>query len=251
MAGRHTRGKVTQSHPRGEFVALDAINASGYERVASVPKSAYRDTSMVIIVPSRDQWLHKRFVEHLNAIQYPMNQRRTLFHIQGDEVGAAYSDQIRLVLQHPDLSKWKYVLTIEDDVLVPQDCVTKLCEAIEEGPFDGVSGMYFTKSEDMPAPMAYGDPEEFRRTGVLDFRPRDIVGALKTGSIVPVNGIAMGISLYRMQLFKDLAYPWFVTSPSHTQDLFMCGNARRAGRTFAVDCRVRCGHLDFASGKVF
>jgi len=233
------------------FAPLAAINASGYERISVVPKTSYADTSMVIIVPSRDEWLHKRFIEHLNALQYPMNGKRALFHVQGAEVGKAYTEQIQDVLAHPELGRWKYVLTIEDDVLVPHDAIIKLCEAIETGPFDGVSGMYWTKSEDLPMPMAYGSPDEYARTGVLDFRPRDIVDALKHGQIVPVNGIACGISLYRMQLFRDLPAPWFLTGPSHTQDLFMCGNARRIGKTFAVDCRVRCGHIDFASGKVF
>ncbi len=242
--------KKKREAPAG-FSPLAAINASGYERVASVPKSSYRDTSMVIIIPSRDEWLHKRFIEHLNAIQWPMNGKRVLLHVTGDEVGKAYTEQIQAVLQHPELSRWKYVLTLEDDVLVPPDAVIRLCEAIEEGPFDGVSGMYWTKSEDLPMPMAYGSPEEFARTGVLDFRPRDVSEALKSGGIMPVNGIACGCSLYRMSLFRDLTAPWFVTGPSHTQDLYMCGNARRIGKTFAVDCRVRAGHLDFASGRVF
>lgn len=223
----------------------------GYEFIESVPKSSYRDTSMVVIVPSRDEWLHRRFIEHLNGIQWPMNGKRALFHIHGDEVGKAYSDQIAAVLQHPDLCKWKYVLTIEDDVLVPPDAVIKLTESIEAGPFDCSAAMYFTKSPDLPQPMAYGSPEEYARTGVLDFRPRDVTDALKSGGIMPVNGVAMGCTLYKMQLFKDLPGPWFVTNPSNTQDLYFCANARRAGKTFAVDCRVRCGHADWSTGVVY
>lgn len=223
----------------------------GYDIIESVPKSSYRDTSMVILVPSRDEWLHKRFIEHLNSIQWPMNGKRALYHITGDEVGKAYTDQIQAILQHPELSKWKYVLTIEDDVLVPPDCVIRLCESIEAGPFDCSAAMYFTKSSDMPMPMAYGSPEEYARTGVLDFRPRDVTEALKSGGIMPVNGVAMGCTLYRMQLFKDLPAPWFVTNTSNTQDLYFCANARRAGKTFCVDCRVRCGHADWSTGVVF
>jgi hypothetical protein len=248
MACMPKKKVAKKSAPEG-FSKLPRM--SGYEVIESVPKSSYRDTSMVVIVPSRDEWLHRRFIEHLNAIQWPMNGRRALFHIQGAEVGKAYTEQIQGVLGHPDLSKWKYVLTLEDDVLVPSDCVLRLCEAIEAGPYDGVSGMYFTKSPDLPMPMAYGSPDEYARTGVLDFRPRDVTDALKSGGIMPVNGIACGCSLYRMQLFKDMPAPWFVTNPSNTQDLYFCANARRAGKTFAVDCRVRAGHMDFATGTVY
>ncbi len=245
--------KTARSSPeRGTpWTTSEALDPTGFQRIEAVPRSSYRDTSTVVLVPSRDQWMHTRFVQHMNSIQWAMNMKRALFHITGDEVGKAYSDQIKLVLEHPELSKWKYVMTIEDDVLVPPDCFIRLAEAIEAGPFGGVSGLYFTKSDDLPMPMCYGDPAEYARTGVADFRPRDVREAVKQGAIVPCNGIACGISLYRMSLFRDLPYPWFVTSPSHTQDLYLCGNAIRAGKRFAVDCGVRCGHLDFESGRVF
>lgn len=245
--------RTTRITPKGELdrVATRALNPQGFERIERVQKSSFRDCSMVILIPTRDDYFHRRFVEHFNAISWPMNGKRTVFHITGAEVGKAYTEQIQVVLGHPELSKWRYVLTIEDDVLVPSNCVTDLCEAIEAGPFDVAAGMYFTKGDGFQAPMAYGDPAEYARTGVLDFRPRDISEALKAGAIMPVNGVAMGCTLYRMQLFKDLPAPWFVTNPSNTQDLYFSANARRAGKTIAVDCRVRCGHMDFESGKVY
>ena len=89
------------------------------------------------------------------------------------------------------------------------------------------------------------------RTGVLAFRPRDMVSAIKQGAIVPCNGIAMGCSLYRMSMFKDVPRPWFKTSSSGTQDLHFCSKAASAGKRFAVDSRVRVGHMDLATGEVF
>ena len=83
--------KKRREAPAG-FTSMPRMN--GYAVIESVPKSSYRDTSMVILIPSRDEWLHRRFIEHLNAIQWPMTGKRALFHIQGAEVGKAYSDQI-------------------------------------------------------------------------------------------------------------------------------------------------------------
>jgi hypothetical protein len=109
-------------------------------------------------------------------------------------------------------------------------------------------------------PMAYGDPDEYARTGVLDFRPRDVRRALERGSVMPVNGIAMGCSLYRMDLFREIKAPWFVTCADvipdkgpigFTQDLYFCEQAVRAGKRFAVDMRVRVGHLDVQTGVVY
>lgn len=224
----------------------------GYTLIEHVPKSSFKDCSMVVLVPSRTAMLHVRFVEAYNAIQWIMNGKRAAFFITGDEVGRAYSDQIKLILEHPELKDWKYILTIEDDMLVPPDCVYKLCESIEMGPFDGVGAMYHTKSNDIPMPMAYGSPEEYARTGHLDFRPRDVVAAMKAGNVVmEVNGVANGCTLFRMDSFRKVPGPWFETSPNATQDLAWCGKARRAGMRFACDLRVRCGHANWQTGEVF
>jgi len=179
-----------------------------------------------------------------------MNQKRLLRLVTGAEVGDAYDEEVAMWLQHPDVSKWRYVLTLEDDNIPPPDAVKNLIEAIEAGPFDGVGGLYFTKG-DLNMPQCYGDPQHFARTGELEFRPRDIVAAVRNGHIVPCNGIAMGCSLYRMSMFRELPRPWFRTTPNSTQDLHFCANAVRAGKRFAVDCRVRVGHLDIASGVVY
>jgi hypothetical protein len=109
-------------------------------------------------------------------------------------------------------------------------------------------------------PMAYGDPEEYARTGVLDFKPRDVREGLSKGYILPVNGIAMGCALWRMDLFRELEPPWFVTVADiipekgpqmFTQDLYFCNTAKKAGKSFAVDLRVKVGHMDVGSGVVY
>jgi hypothetical protein len=122
-----------------------------------------------------------------------------------------------------------------------------------------VSGIYFTKG-DINMPMAYGDPREFDRTGVLDFRPRAVAECLAAGQVMEVNGIACGCSLYRMDLFREVAQPWFVTVSDvvegvgpvgMTQDLYFCKRARMMGKRFGVACGVRVGHLDLSTGVVF
>ncbi|KAF0243557.1 MAG: hypothetical protein FD180_3282 [Planctomycetota bacterium] len=100
----------------------------------------------------------------------------------GDEVGHAYNNFLTQVFAHPELSTWRYVLTLEDDNIPPPDAHIRLLEAIERGPFDAVGGIYFTKG-DVNMPQCYGDPEVFRQSGVTDFRPRDVAAALQRGQI--------------------------------------------------------------------
>ncbi len=235
---------------QGDWQSVDSLGLKGFERVEHVPKSSYRDNSMVVICPLRTPMIHRRVVESWQSLQWPMNQKRAMFMVTGDEVGTAYNDQLAGVLAHPELGKWKYLLTLEDDNIPPPDAVVKLAESIDIGPFDAVGGLYFTKG-DLNMPQCYGDPVEFARTGVLEFRPRDMVAAIKQGAIVPCNGIAMGCSLYRLDSFRKVDGPWFQTNPSNTQDLFWCAKACRAGLRFAVDTRVRVGHLDVGSGVVY
>lgn len=231
----------------------------GFERVEVLPGSTYQDNSTVIVIPTRGTIHHKTVAAWQNLIA-PMNQKRAILFAAGDEVGKAYDAMISNVLASPELAKWKYVLTLEDDNLPCPDAHVRLLEAIEHGPkYDAVSGIYFTKGE-VNMPMAYGDPEEHRLTGVLDFRPRDIREALKHGHLMEVNGIAMGCALWRLDMFKQLPPPWFVTVAdvvpdkgvmAMTQDLYFCRRAREVGKRFAVDFRCRVGHLDVNTGIVY
>jgi len=246
----------------------------GFERVEHIAGSTYKDSSTVIIIPTRatygtdptklpqavqHQGIPHQVVSTWLSLIAPMNQKRAILFASGHEVGRAYDAMISMILTHPDLSKWKYVMTLEDDNLPPQDAHIRLLESIEWGNYDAVSGLYFTKG-DPNMPMAYGDPAEYARNGVLDFRPRDVREALAAGQIMPVNGIAMGCALWRMELFRQIAEPWYVTMNDivpgkgvvgFTQDLFFCEKAVRAGKKFAVDLRVKVGHMDIQTGIIY
>lgn len=252
---------VRASEEKPGFVELDDIkkHGLGFQRVEAHHGSTYRDRSTFIIVPARDQFFHHRIVASWGSLIKPMNQPTHMQYVIGDEVGVAYDSTIKAILANPMLSKWKYVMTMETDNLQPPDAIIRLQESIEKFGLDGVSGLYWTKGE-YNMPMAYGDPADYRRTGVLDFKPLDIRRALDAGEVVEVNGIAMGCSLYKMELFREIEPPWFQTlndlvpgqgAAAMTQDLFFCRKAREKGKRFGVDMRVRVGHLDFESGVVY
>jgi hypothetical protein len=227
----------------------------GFERITHLPGSTYRDSSTIVVVPTRGKIDH-RVVQSWQGLIAPMNQKRAFLYAVGDEVGHAYNAMIKNVLDNPDLSTWKYILTLEDDNLPPPDAHIRLLESIAAGGYDAVSGLYFTKGEGLNMPMAYGDPA----SPSFDFRPRDVREALKHGTLMPVNGIAMGCALWKVDLFREVPAPWFVTvadvvdggAQCFTQDLHFCQRAvRNHGKRFAVDMRVKVGHLDTSSGEVY
>lgn len=209
---------------------------------------SYSDQSTVIICPCRGQ-IPAKVVGSWIGLMRPMNQKvmGPMFAL-GMEVGVAYNQLVELILGHPELSKYRYICTIEEDNCVPADGLIKLYEAIEGKvngqKYDVVGGLYFTKGES-GQPMIYGDPKVMPKT----FIPQKPV----ENSIVEANGLGMGFNLFRTSVFKKVEKPWFksqqevvpgVGSRVCSQDLYFYEKAAAHGLRFACDCRVKVGHYD-------
>jgi hypothetical protein len=204
--------------------------------------SSWKKQRIVVILPAADMMSSKVALTHWNLI-FPPNNGVVRILAQGMEVGHAYSEAIQGVLDHPDLSQWEYILTLESDNTPPQDGIIKLLEKMEAHPeFACVGGLYFTKGEGGCAQI-WGDPKD----PVLNFRPQipDV-----NGGLVECCGTGMGFNLWRISMFKDerLRKPWFKTLAGAegvgTQDLYFWGDARKYGYRCAIDCSVRVGHYD-------
>ncbi len=209
---------------------------------------SYRDLSTIMIVPTRGL-IPAKVVQSMLGLSAPMNQKFLRIFVEKMEVGEAYNHAIQLILDHPDLSKWKYVLTMEEDNLAPPDGLLKLYENINK--FDAVSGLYFVKGESGAA-MIYGNVNEY---------PANFIPQLPVlDQVVECNGIGMGFALFKLEMFKKIPKPWFKTLQEYTpgqgmaaatQDLFFCQNAKKNGYRFAVDCRIRVGHYDYAQDIIW
>ena len=159
----------------------------------------------------------------------------------GMEVGEAFSTAIENILAHPDLSKFKYIVTLEHDNIPPPDGVVKLLEQMEAHPeFSCIGGLYWTKGP-TGVPQIWGDPTDME----LNFRPRQPV----PGQLVECCGTGMGFNAWRLDMFKDekLRKPWFKTNKENgvsTQDLYFWADARQYGHRCAIDCSILVGHYD-------
>ena len=207
----------------------------------------YRDLSTVCVVPTRGM-IPARVVENWMGMMMPMNNAFFRIFVSGMEVGEAYNQAVELILGNEHLSKFKYLLTLEEDNMPPPDGLLKLYESIDE--FAAVGGLYWTKGEG-GQPMIYGDPK-----GVLSFQPQQV----QLDSVQECNGLGMGFTLFRIEDFREEDKPWFKTiqewSPETggqqgTQDLYYFANLRRRGLKVACDTRVKVGHLDVGSGMVW
>jgi hypothetical protein len=211
---------------------------------------AYKDVSTICIVPTRGV-IPAKVVQSWMAMMTPMNNKFTRMFVIGMEVGAAYSETIEMILANEELSKWKYILTLEEDNMPPPDGLLRLIEGMDE--YDAVGGLYWTKGQE-GQPMIYGNPKEVPKS----FFPQ----MPENETLQQCNGLGMGFTLFRLDMFKDerIARPWFKTeqsympgqgSKAYTQDLYFFENAAKFGYKFACDTRVKVGHYDYENDIVW
>ncbi|MBE3086933.1 MAG: hypothetical protein IMZ64_12040 [Bacteroidetes bacterium] len=212
---------------------------------------SYRDLSTIIICPTRGV-IPARVVQSWLGLMRPMNQKviGPIFAV-GMEVGQAYSSLIEQILANPDLSQYKYILTIEEDNMPPADGLLKLYESMDQ--YDVVQGLYWTKGEG-GQPMIYGDPKVM---------PKNFIPQIpRVGEVQHCNGLGMGFNLFKLDIFKNpnLTKPWFKTvqevipgvgARAYTQDLYFYELASKEGYKFAVDNRVKVGHYDLVNDIVW
>jgi hypothetical protein len=208
--------------------------------------ASWKKQRIIVVLPAGDSIPAKVALSHWNLI-FPPNNGVARILAQGMEVGEAYSSTIQGILDHPELSKWEYVLTIEHDNTPPQDGVLNLVEDMETHPeFYAIGGLYFTKGEGGVAQI-WGDVND----PIVNFRPQ-----VPNGGLHECCGTGMGFTMFRLSMFKDkqLRKPWFVTQRKDgvsTQDLYFWSDARKYGYRCAIDCNIRVGHYDSVSDMVW
>lgn len=205
---------------------------------------SWKKQRVVMIIPAANTISTKVYLSHCSLI-FPPNQASFRMAAIGMEVGEAFSNTIQEILNHPELSTWEYILTIEHDNIPPQDGLVKLIERMEKHPeFACIGGLYWTKGEG-GVPQIWGDPKDAQ----LNFRPQP---PDPNGGVVECVGTGMGFNLWRISMFKDerLRKPWFKTLNGKdgegvgTQDLYFWGDAKKHGYRCAIDCSVKVGHYD-------
>lgn len=232
---------------------LQSFNSDIDKSIERVKKShMYEDLSTIIVCPTRGMF-PTRVVQSWMKLMRPANQAVAgpIF-AESMKVDVAYNQLFKYILSNSTLNKYKYVLTIEEDNLPPPDGLLKLYESIDE--YDVIAGLYWSKGED-GFPMMFGDPSEPH-----SFRPV----LPKKDTIQQVNGLGMGFNLFKLDMFRKLPEPWFKTlqeydpvkygdgnSATMTQDLYFYKIAGEYGFKFACDTRVKVGHYEQKTDKVW
>jgi len=202
--------------------------------------SVWKKLDCIMLVPAGGAVPTKAVASWLNLYAPPNNKFFRMFAV-GMEVGQAFTQAIENILAHPELSKFKYIITLEHDNIPPPDGIVKLLQQMERHPeFACIGGLYWTKGPE-GVPQIWGDPRDSQNNARPQVPVKD--------ALVECCGTGMGFNAWRLDMFKDekLRRPWFVTQTEggvSTQDLYFWSDARSKGYRCAVDCSVLVGHYD-------
>lgn len=208
----------------------------------------YEDLSTIIICPTRGLF-PTRVVQSWMKLMKPMNQTVAgpIF-AESMKVDVAYETLIEYILSNDYLSKFKYILTIEEDNLPPADGLLKLYKNMDK--YDVVGGLYWGKGEN-GFPMIFGDT---KIPG--DFKPMKP----EINTVQQANGLGMGFNLFKLDMFRKVPKPWFKTEEGrdengmdvgYTQDIYFYKKAALEGFKFACDTSVLVGHYDSRTDIVY
>jgi hypothetical protein len=227
-----------------QLVGLDSgVHNSDLEKTKTrlMKTGSWKRQGIVMIIPASEMIPTKVYLSHC-GLMFPPNNNAYRMAAIGMEVGEAFSSAIDEIINHPVLSTYQYILTIEHDNIPQPDALIKLLEKMEAHPeYACIGGLYFTKGEGGVA-QCWGDPKD----PILNYRPQlpD-----PNGGLIEVVGTGMGFNLWRLDMFKDkkLRRPIFKTLKEGgvmTQDLYAWSDLRKHGYRCAIACDVKIGHYD-------
>ena len=76
--------------------------------------AAWKKQRIVMLIPAGSDIPTKVYLSHMN-LAFPPNNGVARIAAIGMEVGEAFSTAIENILNHPELSQWEYILTVEHD----------------------------------------------------------------------------------------------------------------------------------------
>lgn len=137
-----------------------------------------------------------------------------------------------------------YLMFIDDDVLVPPNCLKRLIEINK----DIVMGLTMIRGYPF-RPMFFKDVTQLGKALALDFY-ENYRDDIDSDGLVNCYAIGFSCVLIKTEILKKVTQPYFVTSSGsifggHTEDVYFCCKckAELEDISIVVDTKTECGHL--------
>jgi hypothetical protein len=212
------------------------LGSSRAPEIAAVENRYLAKTSqrsrILVAVPTREKAING--LPCLRGIEFPNGVEVKLFNCWGREVADAYNEIVKEAIH----DSANFIFTVEDDTFPPPDAFVRLLALVKKNPRSAVGAWYPKK--------------EISRQGAHIVLDNGIRGPLADdGQVHEVYTLCMGCSIFPVDLFREILFPWFVTTSHLSQDSFFSQLAREAGWKLLVDTSIKCRHVDVTTGRVF
>jgi hypothetical protein len=177
----------------------------------------------------------------LKSLQYPMFGNPIALSPDSMEVAEARN----FIAQHAVDVGAEYVFFLDYDVAPPSNTLVRLMQ------------------HDVPVAAAVYNSKSVPTWPLIYVRGHNhAFEDWETGDLVEADGVGMGATVIKTEVFKKLKKPWFRTVPGYTsngssvlphmtEDIWFCDKVRDAGIKILVDTSLQAGHVDWTNGFIY
>jgi len=231
LQDKNATGRITQGNQEGlRLIGEMPFPELDYNREIEKRFLENGDLKLSIVVPTEFQDTELKCIQ---GLEFPAGVQIRIENCYGLPVADAYNKLVQTAID----ARSDYILTVEDDTFPQPDALIRLLGLAKDNPGCAYGAWYPKKEES--------------KQGVhikLDGKRTHLQA---DGLIHEVYTLAMGCTLYPIEMFKAIAYPWFVTTAQLSQDSYFSQLAREAGFKLLVDTNIKCRHIDRITGIVY
>lgn len=127
-----------------------------------------------------------------------------------------------------------YILWIDSDMVVPKNALESLLKRDK----DIISGLASYKALDCTHVVAKRHIKDF------EYENLTIDEVFNSeNEVIEVDGVGFGVTLTKVEIFKNIKYPYFVFTEAVGEDIDFSRKAINAGYKLYIDNQVLCGHI--------
>jgi hypothetical protein len=200
----------------------------------SVEKRFLEDGKYRILLAVPTEFKAEKGLPCIEGLVFPNGAEIKIYNSWGRKVDDSYNHIVQTALE----DKADFIVTVEDDTFPPKDAIVKLMKL-------------FSKNENCAVGAWYPKKEKNRQGVHIEIKKGKRGAMPDDGKIHEAYTMAMGCSIYPIEMFMTIPYPWFKTTTNLSQDSFFSQLARENGYKLLVDTSIKCKHIDRETGQVF
>lgn len=133
-----------------------------------------------------------------------------------------------------------YLFFIDDDMICPDDLFLKLYKHMDKA--DVVAPLAFTRNPPHN-PVLYASIEGWDAVNKTEYFINNTVMNYPKKKLVQADAVGFGAALIRVDMFRKIKQPWFMSSEGTGEDILFCYKVKKVGGKVFMDTSVCIGHV--------